>query len=405
MKATVRGFTLLEVMIVVVMLAIGATIWAKFLQNNHEAQQRETAVDAEATDLGLLRRAVSAVVRTPPAAWPPNVVQTINLTTLVADNGLPADFAKRNGVLGTSPLYQRYAVRAIKQTDGKARAVILDTGTVAPSRLDRIGIAPSAQGVQAIKEQVSVRARDKHSIVAGVLPPGATSVAGAGAGFQQDIAAYLADGVAAGAPAAAVILVGFKELEPGGDPFNLGSKWGQCRKKTVQPGGGGWRRPSCDAGFTEIAKWPQCGFVNPNFPHYDVYPTDVGAIILGRDDQIFETQIMTATRDCSPFTDGPSCPYAGAYRVGVFNNYNQKDSYQSVILNGAELEPDPGACETYSPRQGYRQGGLCLEGGADPSAAPNTNGYPCLYQGYSVHPSIADLGINGENILCCEDAE
>ena len=181
MKATVRGFTLLEVMIVVVMLAIGATVWAKFLQNNHEAQQRETAVDAEATDLGLLRRAVSAVVRTPPAAWPPNVVQTINLTTLVADNGLPADFAKRNGVLGTSPLYQRYAVRAIKQTDGKARAVILDTGTVAPSRLDRIGIAPSAQGVQAIKEQVSVRARDKHSIVAGVLQPGATSVAGAGA--------------------------------------------------------------------------------------------------------------------------------------------------------------------------------------------------------------------------------
>lgn len=216
----IGGFSLIEIMIVIVIAAAAVTFGVTWLNAERARALRAAAADDTAREIATMARAVDTYIATA-TTLPESGAFDVPHADLVAAGLLPPNYAMRDvgGSLQlVSPLYQAYSLRAIKVGSKYRGAVFVnaaaDPAAPAAAALRRVGLAENEQGIFDFGTVAMRRAREKFLITSAVVRQGATETDLPLSGFAADLAALL------GAPAPRPVLaalVGFTELSANPD--------------------------------------------------------------------------------------------------------------------------------------------------------------------------------------------
>lgn len=395
-RNSARGFSLLEMLAVLVILSATLLITMRLLQQQSSAVNETSVVAVQAQDMVTLENAAQQWVTTPAnvAAWTPDTMYSIPVATLVTAGLLPAGFANRNSVLGTSPMFQTYVARAmISSVDSKPRLLISATGDPTLARLGYYGMQLSIPDVQSFNQKVAEKAQTLNAAVpAGVITNGAQAVTGNYGAFTENVASLY---TTAPAYPQATLLYGFPDLGPvGGGPATdpNASKYKACEVKRPNLSG----VTTCQTGWTNVASFPYCGAMTGGTPRgYAVYGTPVGDITLQSIDDAY-SNFYTDTQSCTYgdiLPDGTTCGSTGAYSLYVF----QTSHYYSlnILLNGAVVGND-NLCET----DGWQQYSKANPGGGCGAGYYPPGAYPCPYS-YTTYNTILTNHPGANDFLCC----
>lgn len=387
------GFTLIETMIVVAAMLVIATISMMYFTQKIQSDARTSYISSEANDLGLLAQAVTKYVGTPPTSWTAKgTAYQILLADLITAQDLPANFANRNGAVGTSPFYQTYQIWGeLDPTDGNPRVAILDTGNISAAQLMRMGSANTTTAVLAIKQTIA-NAVAQNQWAAGTIAVAANSVTGSGGAWTKDLSSWYTPTPTV---AAAAVLIGYPDLSgsnSGGNNGN-GSKWGNCNvaqpTATLYNGTASGTAAACSNGMQPIAQWPNCASFNNTMPRYATYPTDVGAIVIGQSDQVGNAvALITGYTQSSDY-------YGNTVYNPIYTTYRDSWSNDDIYLNGAIVATDT-KCVYTGHSQGNLNPGYCYFGSPKPPSSACA-----VTTGYNTPVSAQALGAQSYDLLCC----
>lgn len=192
-----RGFTLIETIIVVALIAVALTISLSVLTTRGKEQQAERLVNQASTEMAMLARATTSYFTADRVATlTVNAVAELQVTTLITEGLLPANFALRGGVLGTSVFGQRYQIRfmrvaATSTTPTVAAFVVTETGVPAVASLSRAGIPNTVDGILNLKTRIAARISEEHKLSTGAIPANSRTVQGGFRGFTKDLTAFI----------------------------------------------------------------------------------------------------------------------------------------------------------------------------------------------------------------------
>ena len=192
-----RGFTLIETIIVVALIAVALTITLSVLTTRGKEQQADRLVNQASTEMAMLARATTSYFTADRVATlTVNAVAELQVTTLITEGLLPANFALRGGVLGTSVFGQRYQIRfmrvaATSTTPTVAAFVVTETGVPAVASLSRAGIPNTVDGILNLKTRIAARISEEHKLSTGAIPANSRTVQGGFRGFTKDLTAFI----------------------------------------------------------------------------------------------------------------------------------------------------------------------------------------------------------------------
>lgn len=221
-----KGFTLIETIIVVGLLAAALAITLSVMSMRSKAQQAERLTDVTADEMAMIvgatRRYYTAARVSAIAA--DNVRSELPISTLITEGLLPAQFANRFGAVGTSVYGHAYKVAVVRLTGGKLTFVVYESGVAKVASLSRAGIENTPEARLTLKQTIVSELSKKHSLTAGVLAANSAVARGGFASFQKDISLYVQP---LQSQEVAVVLAGFPDLEI------------ELDDPTNPPGGGG----------------------------------------------------------------------------------------------------------------------------------------------------------------------
>lgn len=219
MKRAIRrfgGFSLIEIMIVMVIAAAAVTLGVTWLNTERARSLRGAAADDTAREVATMARALDTYIATA-TTLPASGAFDVPHADLVAAGLLPPDYAMRDvgggGKALVSPLGQAYRLRAIKQGT-KYRGAVLVSAGIAATAFRKIGVDPTEQGAFDFATVMMRRAREKFLITSAVVRTGQATTDLPLSGFSADLTELL------GGPAAQPVLAalaGFSELNTNPD--------------------------------------------------------------------------------------------------------------------------------------------------------------------------------------------
>lgn len=266
-RARIRlgGFTLVELLVVVGILAILASVGLKVFRDRIQENTRQQVVADYVNDISLVARAAREYARTNAPTWAVDTRVDITLAQLSAAGLLPASFANRSTGNGTTPFGNTYAIAAQRNAQNRARAVVAETGAANAARLQALGLT-DATTLASIKRDIAAKLVSSRVAGGAVIGAASTNATGGGSNpWTMNVAGFLA---AAPAQPAAAALVGFPELEPegtGSTPTG-GINLGQCRVSSPTCTGTSQLCPNpseqvaaqIPSGRTVQGRWPHC---------------------------------------------------------------------------------------------------------------------------------------------------
>jgi prepilin-type N-terminal cleavage/methylation domain-containing protein len=396
-----RGFTLIEVTIAIVVLLGAAYISLILAKNKIQTESVATVVNVEANELNMMMAAAQTYVPTNSAGWVANALHPISVDTLIANGNLPQSFALRNSVTGTSPLFEPYAIlAAISSVDSKPRIMVTTGGDPAPARLARYGLQLAIPDVQTLQQQIAEKAQQLANNPCGVVLNGATVVTGNYGAFSESISPPFFGG---GPPnyARPALLSGYPDLVVPGPTATNASLYKACeiRQPKIPVAGNGQvpTNPSCQTGWTQLAKFPFCGTANYAWtPQYAVYGSAVGDITLSPGNTPTTSQLIdtvwcyTANQPGCTYPGGPNALPGYYQRTDLYTNYSY---YSNVLINGAVVATDIGCTGSGYYQTSEPLGGTCYPG--------NGGGlYQCVYPTGGTSWAITSLN-PAFDLLCC----
>ncbi|HOV56405.1 MAG TPA: type II secretion system protein [Rhodanobacteraceae bacterium] len=383
-----QGFSLIEALIVLTLLVGLSALVMMGMKTMTQSSSRENFVSVQAREMSLIRAAAKQYVTTNGSLFTAGTPKTIAITDLITAGLLPTDFAKRNGTIGTSPMFQPYVVIGLKDATGKVPIVVTEGSTPLGSRLQQMGMAANDAMVLAYKQQVAEEANKAFKVVAGTVDKGSTVAKGVYGGFTKDLAAFLG---AATSAANAVVLQGFSDLEVNPVDVSGSNKWKSCVFKQTDRSyyaGNKYVLPSCPAGYTEVARTPFCNYKATSL----VYPSDVGSLFLSKRE--IDSRGRAVYQWSCDINLSPTCtpqPY--------YTDTESWDIFFDIQLNGATIATD-GVCDWSHQTQGTWNPSAWR---CDASDVPSIYAKPCISNTgrNEAQQAFADIGQNPYDLLCC----
>jgi len=293
-RKTIFGFTLLEMLVVIVIVGVISAISFAAVRRSQAAAAAETFISLQVREMAVFSKAAQEFASENKASWNPLQRYEITAAQLVTAGKLPSTFAVRGGASGASPIGELYRAFAIKDATGTVRLVIADFGRAPTDALvRRAGYQVNANSLQGYKARVADELLKSSGGFSGYVAGGLMLARGPSGSFTQDLAAYFSN--SAPALPVAVELVGWPEyVRPGGaGPGGGGGPQMTCNVlpagKCVQWRGGAWvelgcfdnpgffgpathyRGPVIPAGATNVTTVPLCGaegfgIISPGVP-------------------------------------------------------------------------------------------------------------------------------------------
>jgi len=405
-----RGFSLIEAVIVISLAAAALTVAMIYISSLAHTQQREQLIEKMATEMAQIERAMNEhMTGTVLTAVVTRTRTEVTIPQLITANRLPADFANRDGAVGTSPFGQPYKIYVFRITGTLATGenaltwVITESGGALASRLARIGAEDTDDGVLGIKQSVSGALAKTHRLIAGIIRPTTTIVSGDFNGFTKNIAYLLPAAPTAANRSWVAVLHGFADLQtdPTGVTGPTAGFVGDCRILTADQGcidtgygyGGcksetaTWVKPACSsigAGWIEIDQIPVCEAAGT----LGFRSTPVGPLSYStqsdNDGRLFPVSSTVLVPTCtSACAETYPCTRFHAYNAGyAWDNFRH---YQDIRLNDTSLATP--LCKTDTVYNGAR------------------NEYGSLVCGYGrTDVRWASQGVlngNPKHLLCC----
>lgn len=257
--SNVKGFTLFELMLGLVIFTVVATITMTWFNAKKEATAFEIRVADEVRELRQFAEAAEAYAKINKASWAANTSIFVNFSQLAATSPplLQAGFANRAGENGRTPLHEKYQAIFRKDNSGVVRIVVADYGNVPPaeSQTNAIGQPHTAAGVEPFKMKVAAKySSEGDGGYAGVMSAGQLIVKSPTGSFSQNVSAYW-NNTNQLWPVTAV-LVGWPEYS-GGDGED-GDFSGTCMVLSGTLQSGNYRAPVCPNGYTKHDQWRAC---------------------------------------------------------------------------------------------------------------------------------------------------
>ncbi|MEO7326562.1 MAG: prepilin-type N-terminal cleavage/methylation domain-containing protein [Dokdonella sp.] len=390
-----NGFTLIELLIGLAIAVVVAAAMVGLTRSWLNVSNQQQSITTEASELADVYTATQTYLSRNVATIPAGT-SAISVGTLITPGLLPARFALRNGIVGTSPWFQRYGIMVNKHADGTTRALIYERLAANATRLAHTGVSASTQALTTLKTVLATRLNSDYHLPAGTLTPGSSVATGVFGSFSKDLSADISSsiGSAINQPSIA-ILVGFSDLSAGGSdvpPTGL-PRTNLLGCVVVHPTIATGSGPTCPATTpAQVAKWPYCAPWNNNFQKYAAYPSNAGTITSGTirhaEQKVFIcTDFMWHQMDVWDM-EPPGIP---TNRYSMCPSYqNETDTALAYIQGGRFL--DEGCADI---RNGLGSTGSCTP----LSGVDLAHGSACAQT--TVRPEIASMGANSYNILCC----
>jgi len=390
-----RGFSLLESILAIIVLMGAAYIALLLFKQKSQTETVSTLIGIEASELNMLLSASQQYVSANSSGWTPGTVYNVPISSMVTANELPANFATRNGSLGTSPLFETYVVYAmLSTTDNQPRIMVTTASDPATARLARYGMQLAITDVQVIQQQIMEKAQALVNNPDGIVVNGTKTVTGNYGAFTEDVSSFYTTTASYARPA---LLYGYPDLNSTSGPPTNGSKYKYCT--IAQPftpyGSPTSVQSACAAGWTQLAQFPYCGNSNSKIsPQYAVYGSPVGDITL--DNQVDEsTVIRTDTTWCYSMPSG-TCQSTHQVSPPGYDSFNEPYTnsvyYTNVKLNGAIVATDTQCANRMYTQYSMPLGGSCYFSGP--------GSYPCVYISGGTNATITNLNPAYDK-LCC----
>lgn len=216
MRNARRGFTLIEMLIVVALISTAAVFIYQVARYRQQSQAADSLITLQAREMAEFARAVQSFAADNKASWTVNARQTITPAQLITANKLTATWAQRGGTAGVTPIGETYRAFAIKDNTGVVRIVTADFGrNPTDSLVRRTGYQSTASSLQGYKARVADQMTRDFKGYAGYVSAGSMSARGPSGTFTQDLTAYFAN--SAPILPVTVELVGWPEYRRPGD--------------------------------------------------------------------------------------------------------------------------------------------------------------------------------------------
>lgn len=306
----VRGFSLIEAMIVVVLIAGVALISLNLFNAQQRREQRVAMVTEQANEMGTMTRALEAYLES--ADTLPTDINTpflINAVDLVAAGLLPPDFAYRplsGRTTATSPLGQEYLLIGVN-TAGGYRGAVVPSGDPLPAFLARAGLQATPESMREFGVSVMQRLKQHHLTAAGITVPGSAQINRDVSGFALDLSMLL---TSSPLDPTVISLAGFPELRPRapisiGDPPDPAPQ--ECYAQVALNG-----PVTCNAGFSLAYEYELCA--DPSLPAVSEETTGAGLIRIERSiNNFFHTP--SSEMGSSALTSQASIPWVSSTGV------------------------------------------------------------------------------------------
>ena len=348
-----RGFSLVEILVVIIVLGILAVLGAREFRDRQQATARTSVVSEYVSDFSIVARAAYEYALANSTTWADNTRVDITFAQLRTAGFLPAGFTTRNTGDGTTPLGNTFVMGGQIDANDNVRVVVAESGNAHPQRLSSMGFI-DANGVAQIKRQIAGELV-RRGVGGATLAAGSTTATGGGSNpWTVSVAGFLP---AAPGQIAVATLVGFPELEPEGITGRPNEQidLGRCRPSSPTcPGPSQICSTSSQqvaaavpAGRTVEGRWPHClvGGMDTFYP----VAHNSAVITLGnssRDAQTFSDS------DCA-FYAGQRCngcdPSTGAYVVYRDDCLARRTywRYTDVVLNNGTQQQNFCRYESY----------------------------------------------------------
>lgn len=327
-----RGFTLIEAMIALAVLAAAGTLYWLYMAGAERKQAQESMAKLQAQQMAQITRAMLDYGAANKASWTPGSYYEVTIPTLISAGHLPANFGTYNQI-GISPFGQNYRAkggRSVLAPD-TIMTIVTEFGVPTSAALTRAGLSNTPVAIKALKQQIATAIFKENNMPSGVLDPTASIVQGNFSGFQFNLSAWFAEAMPNSARVAVI-----KNVPPvdvpatGGATGNPMQQYVSCAPAVIA-----WQAPSaavCPGGYVEVSAWPNCG---AQFGTADpIRSTPVGTITFGE----FEHSVPQYNEACrEECTTGPrvSC---SLYDCDLIN-YDAQDTkiFETLNINNAAM--------------------------------------------------------------------
>jgi prepilin-type N-terminal cleavage/methylation domain-containing protein len=327
-----RGFTLIEAMVALTVLAAAAALFWLYTANADRARSQESMVKLQAQQMAQLTRAMIEYGTANKASWTPGSFYEVSVASLISAGHLPTNFGTY-GQVGVSPFGQNYRVKGGRSTTAPDTIMALATefGTPTVASLKRAGVSNTAASIKAVKQQVAAMILKDASMAAGVMDPSTAVVQGNFNGFSFNISGWFAETMPASARVAVI-----KNIPPvdtpdsgSGGPTDPMGQYSACRLAVI-----GWNdttEATCPSGYTEVAAWSNCGAFRGGAP---IQSTPVGTITFGKNVETSPSWNEACRTQC---TVGPrtSCTTGQCYLLN--NQVMNERHFEQHWINSAYL--------------------------------------------------------------------
>lgn len=190
-----HGFTLVEMLVVLVIATLVVSLGYTATRNRMAAQAAETFIGLQSAEMLQFGAAAEEFAAQNSSTWAVNSRQTITPAQLRAVDLLPANWARRGGVDGATPIGETYRAIAIKDAQNRTRIVVADFGRSATDALvRRAGYQLTPDSLLGYKARVAERlVRDIGYPAAGYVAPGTALARGPVGSFEQSLAQFFPD--------------------------------------------------------------------------------------------------------------------------------------------------------------------------------------------------------------------
>ncbi|XAI97251.1 hypothetical protein [Dolichospermum phage Dfl-JY45] len=352
---TSRGFTLLEMLVVLVIAGVVAAITFSQVRQRQANEAANTYVTLQAREMAIFGEAAQKFAEANKASWTVGARQEITTAQLVTAGHLPNTFAVRGGTAGASPIGETYRAFAIKDATNVARLVVADFGRAPTDALvRRAGYQVNATSLQGYKARVADEILKSTKGFAGYVQASTMTVRGVAGAFTQVLNVYFGN-VAPTMPVA-VELVGWPEyVRPG--------------SSGPGPGGGGTNRSCgivsgtglvCGMGPNPLGR-SQCN-TTPDITHYlghdfglDVPSLKVPIPICATDIGVISTGVEGVALSYVPFTNYEmgnydlmdwQCDRQNGHAASNFfpQQVQKRTDGQNIVINSSTVHSE--TCQT-----------------------------------------------------------